>query len=139
MMDNIKDIYFGVFVHDEYSKLAILKLLQDNNVRIPKGWKKYIHHMTIAFNNGSPQFDILYNMYKDSFGESVKLEIDGIGVSEDAIAVRVNWKYPIANKIPHITVATPPDGKPVNSNKIIGWEGLKKPITIYGKIGHFAK
>ena len=95
--------------------------------------------MTIAFNNGSPEFDILYNMYKDSFGENVKLEIDGIGVSEDAIAVRVNWKYPIANKIPHITVATPPDGKPVNSNKIIGWEGLKKPITIYGKIGHFAK
>ena len=65
MMDNIKVIYFGVFIHDEYSKLAILKLLQDNNIRIPKAWKKYIHHMTIAFNNGSPQFDILYNMYKD--------------------------------------------------------------------------
>ena len=95
--------------------------------------------MTIAFNNGSPEFDILYNMYKDSFGENVKLEIDGIGVSEDAIAVRVNWEYPIGNKIPHITVATPPDGKPVNSNKIIGWEGLKNPITIYGKFGHFAR
>ena len=62
-----KVIYFGVFIfHDEYSRLAILKLLQDNNIRIPQGWKIYNHHMTIAFNNGSPEFDILYNMYSDS-------------------------------------------------------------------------
>ena len=135
-----KVIYFGVFIfYNEYSKLAILKLLQDNNVKLPKGWKLYNHHMTIAFNNGSTEFDNLYNKYKDGFGQNVRLKIDGIGVSDDAIAVRVNWKYPIANKIPHITVATPPDGKPVNSNKITNWFDLKEPITIYGKLGHFAK
>lgn len=134
-----KVIYFGVFIsHDEYSKLAILKLLQDNNIKIPDGWKMYNHHMTIAFNNGSQEFNNLYNIYKDTLGENIRLYVDGIGVSDDAIAVRINWTAPIANKIPHITVATPPNGKPVNSNKIANWTDVT-PITIYGKFGQFAK
>ena len=134
-----KVIYFGVFIfHDEYSRLAILKLLQDNNIEIPDGWKMYNHHMTIAFNNGSQEFNNLYNIYKDTLGENTRLYIDGIGVSDDAIAVRVNWIAPIANKIPHITVATPPNGKPVNSNKIANWINVT-PITIYGRFGQFAK
>ena len=45
---------------------------------------------------------------------------------------------PIANKIPHITIATPPNGKPVNSNKITKWFDIE-PYTVNGKLGHFAK
>ena len=132
-----KWIYFGVFI-DEYAKLKILQLLQDNNITIPDGWKRYIHHMTIAFNNGSNEAEMLKKRYADAFGEYIKLRIDGIGISNDAIAVRVTWNYPIANKIPHITVATPPDGKPVNSNKITKWLDVS-PIVIRGRLGQFAK
>lgn len=98
------------------------------------------HHMTIAFNNGSKKNQILYDAYKPFFGASKKLIIDGIGVSDDAIAVRVNYGnvLPIANKIPHITIATPPNGKPVNSNKITKWIDIE-PYTIHGKLAHFAK
>ena len=108
----------------------------ENNIVIPEDWKYYIHHMTIAFNNGSPEVENLYNIYKDDFGTNERLTVDGIGVSDDAIAVRTKWVGPIANKIPHITVATPPNGKPVNSNNIVKWVDVK-PITLYGKLGCF--
>ena len=96
--------------------------------------------MTIAFNNCTHTANSLYGIYKDKLGERIVLTIDGIGISDDAIAVRVNYGnvLPIANKIPHITIATPPNGKPVNSNKITKWIDIE-PYTVYGKLGHFAK
>ena len=136
-MNKIKWIYFGVFLN-EVSKFRNLKALQDNGIIIPDDWKMFNHHMTIAFNDGSEKNQELYDAYSSFFGTTKKLTIDGIGISDDAIAVRVNYKFPIANKIPHITIATPPNGKPVNSNKIIKWINIK-PYTIYGKITSFNK
>lgn len=138
-MEDIKWIYFGVFIN-EISKLRNLKALQDNGITIPDDWKFFNHHMTIAFNDGSEKSQDLYNKYHPFFGTSKKLIIDGIGISDDAIAVRVNYGnvLPIANKMPHITIATPPNGKPVNSNKITNWIDIE-PYKIHGKIGHFAK
>ena len=138
-MNKIKWIYFGVFLN-EVSKFRNLKALQDNGIIIPDDWKMFNHHMTIAFNDGSEKNQKLYDAYSSFFGTTKKLTIDGIGISDDAIAVRVNYGniLPIANKIPHITIATPHNGKPVNSNKITKWVDIE-PYTINGKLGHFAK
>lgn len=130
-------IYFGVFLN-ENSKLKILQLLQDNNITIPDGWKRYIHHMTIAFNNKTKEAESLREFYQPWMGQNINLTVNGIGISKDAIAVRVKWVDPIANKIPHITVAIPPNGKPVNSNYIDNWININ-PIRINGKLEQFAK
>ena len=136
-MKEIKWIYFGVFI-DTISKMENLKALQDNNVSIPEGWKMFNHHMTIAFNNCTEMADNMYKGYKERFGVKTDLIIDGIGVSDEAIAVRVKYDGPIVNKIPHITIATPRDGKPVNSNRITEWVDIK-PYKIYGSFEQFAK
>ena len=136
-MENNNWIYFGVFLHDnvkERNNVAI----ENQGMDIPYNWKIYNHHMTIAFNNGSEESQKLFDSYKKYLGKNIVLTVDGIGISDDAIAVRVKWDLPIANKIPHITIATPPDGKPVNSNKITKWYNIK-PYTITGKIGYYAR
>ena len=131
-------IYFGIFI-DEKSKQDILNLLKENNIVIPNDWKIVNHHMTIAFNNKSDEAIQLYNLYTDKFNSTKSLTIDAIGISDDAIAVRVQYDEPIANKIPHITVAIPQNGKPVNSNYIQNWFPIKKNITINGIVKPFVR
>lgn len=131
-------IYFGIFI-DKQSKQDILNLLQENNVPIPKDWKLINHHMTIAFNNKSDEAIQLFNLYADKFNSTESLTIDAIGISDDAIAVRVQYNEPIANKIPHITVAIPQNGKPVNSNYIKDWFPIENNLIVNGILKPFAK
>lgn len=136
-------IYFGVFL-DTVSKTNNLTALRDYNVVVPKDWKTFNHHMTIAFNNGSEEARSLYNYYQIYLEDSsmknpiVYLVVDGIGISDEAIALRVKWELPIANKTPHITIATPQNGKPVNSNKITKWFDIE-PYQISGMLQVFSK
>ena len=133
----VKWIYVGVFI-DNFAKMANLKALVENNVVIPDDWKLFNHHMTIVFNNGSQEAEDLYDEVKKNLGKKKHLIVTGIGVSDDAIAVRVIGDMPMANKIPHITIATPKNGKPVNSNYITKWFDIE-PYTICGTIEQFAK
>jgi hypothetical protein len=134
-MDNW--IYFGVFL-DKNSKIKILDVIKQHKVNIPTDWKLFCHHMTIAFNNGSDLSKQLLKHYERHLNKSMTLVINGIGISDDAIAVRVKYDGPIANKIPHITIATPKNGKPVNSNYITQWIDIK-PYNISGTFEQFAK
>ena len=94
--------------------------------------------MTIAFNNKTEDAQNLYDVYKHTFGKIITITVDGIGVSDDAIAVRIRFNDPIANKIPHITIATPQTGKPVNSNYITKWYDIE-PYDITGTLNEFTK
>lgn len=128
-------IYFGVFL-DSKSKNKLLEL---TNKVADQSWKRYCHHMTIAFNNGSELSKHLYNIYKDYFGTEVKITATHIGISDEAIAVKVFFKGNTANKIAHVTLATPQGGKPVKSNYIENWSRLKTPIDLTGTIEEFIK
>ena len=136
-MDNINWIYFGVFISEQSKKLN-MNALHRAGVTIPEGWKMYNHHMTIAFNNRTEKAQSLFNHYQEDFGKTVGLTINGIGVSDDAIAVRVEFEHPSANEITHITIATPPDGKPVNSNNITEWIDIPR-YTVVGTMTYFGK
>ena len=136
-MDNINWIYFGVFISEQSKKLN-MDALHRAGVTIPEGWKMYNHHMTIAFNNRTEKAQNLFNHYQEDFGKTVGLTINGIGVSDDAIAVRVEYEHPSANEITHITIATPPDGKPVNSNNITEWIDIPR-YTVVGTMTYFGK
>lgn len=130
-------IYFGVFISDDAKHLNEMAI-EKQGMDIPFNWKMFNHHMTIAFNDGSEESQKLFDSYKIHFGKKIKLIVNGIGISDDAIAVRISFKHPIANKIPHITIATPPNGKPVNSNKITKWYDIE-PYQITGTIQAFIK
>lgn len=134
---NTNWIYFGVFI-SEHSKKLNMDALYKAGVTIPDEWKMYNHHMTIAFNNKTGKAQELFNYYEDDFGKTVGLTINGIGVSDDAIAVRVEFEHPIANDVAHITIATPPDGKPVNSNNITEWIDIQR-YTVSGTLTYFGK
>lgn len=130
-----KWIYFGVFLEEESrNKLQELasKVILDN-------WKLYCHHMTIAFNNGSEKSIELYNHYKNYFGAKTEIIATHIGISDDAVAVKVQFKGETVNKTPHVTLATPIGGKPVNSNNIKTWTRLKQPIKLIGIFSEFKK
>lgn len=128
-------IYCGVFL-DKESKSRLEKIatkLVDND------WKLYCHHMTIAFNNGSEKSIELYEFYKNYFGARTEIIATHIGISDDAVAVKVQFNGDTLNKTPHVTLATPINGKPVNSNYITNWKPLKTPIKLMGFFSEFKK
>ncbi len=119
-------ILYSAVVLDEDSRdklLALLRLCVD----VPEDWKLLGHHMTIIFKEGLPE------ELKDDLNEDVTLTVRSIGVSDDAIAVGVEG-YPSTKDNPHITLAIPPDGKPVNSNEIEDWREVEDEILLNGKV-----
>lgn len=113
---------YGAVVLDKESQEKLISGLKD---QIPNGWKVIAHHMTIQF----PGFP---DDKKDDLGKQVKLTATEIGKSEEALAVKVNG-YFSKNKIPHITIAIPPNGKAVNSNNITSWNTIT-PIKLSGVV-----
>ena len=130
-----KWIYFGVFIDDE----SVNTLIKEVEAYIPEEWKIHCHHMTIAFNKKTKDDEIIYEEYKPRFGEKVNLTVTEIGISTDAVAVKVKYDGNIKNDIPHITIATPINGKPVNSNFITKWTKLDNPFNVTGTLNAFMK
>ena len=126
-VDYSKAQYIGVFL-DDASKQKLLATLTDF---IPIDWKVYAHHMTILF--GKNKNPAIEEYIKTNIGKTVSLEAVSVGVSADAIAVKISSGVPSDNKTPHITIATPQRGKPVNSNYITDWKEIA-PVEISGKI-----
>jgi len=116
---------FASLVLDTNSKN---KLLDSVSKYIPEGWKVIAHHMTINFGKGLPE-DL-----KNDLGQTKMITASEIGISEMAIAVKVNG-YHSDNAIPHITIAINPNGgKPVMSNDITDWKPLESPISLSGVV-----
>lgn len=134
-MDNRDWVYFGVFLDDKSrAKLyALTKTVVDDT------WRVFCHHMTIAFNNNSKAARDMFDKYADKFGTEVELVATHLGISDDAIAVKVPYAGETLNKFPHITLATPANGRPVNSNYITTWHELDKPIKLKGIFNVFKK
>lgn len=128
-------IYIGIFLNKE-SSVKLMTALHDY---IPNGWNVYCHHMTIAFNNHSEIVQKFYNKYSPRFGEKCKLKVVGIGISDKAIAVKVETACKTNNAIPHITVAVSNTGKPIDSNYIQKWYPVEDGMILSGEINEFVK
>ena len=119
------------FAFVELDTKSISRLLIRFNHLIPSGWSIHAHHMTVSFGKGlSPE-------QRADIGKSVDLKGIAIGISDKAIAIKVEG-YPTTNDIPHITLGVSPDGKPVMSNNIINWEPLESHIGLSGIVGESA-
>lgn len=120
------DVLYSAVVLDEESRRELSRV-ED---MIPDGWKIFAHHMTIVFGKGVPN--------QEDLGKEVTLYVEAIGLSDMAMAVRVEG-YPSANAIPHITIAINPDGgKPVMSNNITNWRKIKN-FAIKGVVTEIKK
>ena len=125
-------IYFGVFLDADESERVYNIINSLPGIDIPDDWRKYTSHMTIIYNNKSEIAQAWAKATAPRVGEDVLLKATHIGMSDKAIAIRVNGEMS-ANAIPHITIACSPTGKPVDSNKITNWREIV-PFTISGKI-----
>ena len=113
--------YSGIFL-DKKSRSILL-----SKFKLPSGWKPFSEHMTIKLGN-------LPEELKSKIGNTYKLKIDKIGVSDTAIALGVDTKLS-TNKFPHITFAvdTKNGGKPKDSKEITKWKSIS-PIYVTGKL-----
>src|SRR5574343_68294 len=123
--------YWGVKLSSE----SYDDLISTLESQIPEGWKIYAHHMTMLF--GKNKNDVVEKYLVEHMGDTVELTAIELGISPDAMAVKISSSVPSDNKIPHITIATPPNGKAVNSNKITDWIRLNKSIKLSGIVSAF--
>ena len=123
-MNSEDKILYSAVVLDDESRTKLLQTFQ-----IPEGWKPIAHHMTIIFGKGLDD--------KSEVGKEVELTVTELGVSDMAMAVKVEG-YPSANAIPHITLAVnvAKGGKAVMSNNITNWDkvDLGYSLKLYGNV-----
>ena len=131
--------YYGLFLTEE-SKAKLKTWLINSNYQpeILKSEKEYLDHCTLLHRSQRTSNFLL----EDTLGTTLvlhgnlnqPLEINGIGVSDKAMAFRCNIPENLcANKIPHITICTFNGGKPVDSNNITEWKDIE-PIIVETKL-----
>ena len=118
-------ISYSAVVLDEQSRKKIISILKDI---IPSDWKVFAHHLTICM--GELPEDL-----KPFLGHSANLYVTGIGMSDKALAIRVEG-FESDRKIPHITIAVNVNegGKPKDSNFIPTWNDFGGDINLWGHI-----
>jgi hypothetical protein len=127
LRENVDKVLYSAVVLDEKSRNILLERFKSV---IPNDWKTIAHHMTIAFGKGVDN--------PEDLGQEVTLKVIELGISDMAIAARVEG-YPSKNEVPHITLAINPNGgKPIMSNQITNWTPVQH-LNIYGKITNITK
>lgn len=129
-----KWIYVGAFL-DEKSKKKLQKIY-----KVPSCWTEYFDHMTLIYNDGSEYAEYVKDICDRIGNKKIKLQVVSQGISDKAYAVHVKVPagIPCGNKISHITLATSPTGKAVDSNYIENWIDITdKNFYVTAKIGTF--
>ena len=123
-------IYIGIFLDFRSTE----ELIQ--TFHAPIDWKRYCDHVTLAYNDGTKLQEISKQVNTRNIGRTVEFKVVAFGVSEKATAIKVELPLGVfcANKIPHITIAVSPEGKPVDSNDIQVWNDIATPIFLKGTI-----
>ena len=125
--------YFGLFLDEETKKGLLdvfLTYLEEGNSIGYLMNKIYIDHCTLLHVSQLHGNSEIYNYLNDRIGEKYEIVINGIGISDKAVAFRVaEYSVVCVNEIPHITIATFNGGKPVDSNNITEWKDIE-PIII---------
>jgi predicted kinase len=121
------DVLYSAVVLDGGSRSSLLSRVENE---IPDGWSIITHHMTIVFGKPVPN--------KEDLGKDITLKVTELGLSDMAMAVKVEG-YPTKNATPHITIAVNPNGgKAVMSNDITEWRKIK-PFNVIGKVTEIKK
>lgn len=114
----------------EETKNKLLKIAKTFDL-IPEGWNIYADHITLI-HSSSKNFELAHKLLSNFEGHGVMFHLLGAGISDKAVAFRVNTVT--ANKVSHITIATAPDANPVESNYIEKWDRLYCDEEFYGTL-----
>ena len=116
-------VLYSAIVLDNESHQKIL-----DTIHIPEGWKTYAHHMTLSLSQ-------LPEEWKNRIGEKVILNVDKVGSTDKAMALRVSNFERLMPGTPHITVAVDWEngGRPKDSNQIKDWT-FKIDLSLTGTI-----
>ena len=117
--------YYGVVLNDKSHNLA---LERTSHMR-PDGWKIYAHHMTIT--HVADRNVPLQKWAEEHLGAISTLKAVRVGFSDKALALEVESDVPSSKPIKHVTIATSPKGKPVESNNITKWFDIE-PFELIG-------
>lgn len=122
-MDNFH--YFGLFL-DTNTKNKLMNILTDNidyNIALNVADKIFIDHCTLLHVSQLHGNSEVFNDLNNRLGENIQIKIEGIGISDKAMAFKVTLPRNVysINKTPHITICTFNSGKPVESNNITKW------------------
>jgi hypothetical protein len=132
-------IYAGIFLNDETKNLLknifkdfVTENLGDNTTFV-------CHHMTIS--HISKINDDIKKWCIENYKKEFILEIESIGYSDKACAVKINTDVPTTQNYPHITIAinNNTNGKPVDSNFITKFIKLPNKIKVKGTVDFFYK
>lgn len=131
-MDNFH--YFGLFL-DTNTKNKLMNILTDNidyNIALNVADKIFIDHCTLLHVSQLHGYSEVFNDLNNRLGENIQIKIEGIGISDKAMAFKVTLPRNVysINKTPHITICTFNSGKPVESNNITKWFLLEEPIQV---------
>lgn len=124
IIENIKKPWSAVVLDDTSRH----NLINQYKSQIPEGWEIIAHHQTIN------RFDVVD---KNLEGKSITLKVIAIGLSDKALAVKVEgYQGKTNNAFPHITIAiNRTDGaKPKDSNDIKNWTPVLNGINLTGTI-----
>lgn len=144
-----KWIYYGLFL-DMTSRYKLQLFLENSKwgYLYKELSKVILNHCTLLHKNQYDKTSFIDNliktrldMYLEDNNISVRLLVTHIGISDKTMAFKVALNkdshknlpsiYTLcANEIPHITIGTFNNGKPVDSNNITKWYNLDKPIEI---------
>lgn len=140
MPDAKQILYTAAVLHknsqDHLIALMHKLMMETKGTSLPKGWIGRAHHMTIKFRPKQADIEALSQMW----GKEVNLMItdwayDDFGVAVVAHAQSVLGKLlPVANAVPHITVAHSRDVGAVYSNTILAnrsrWQPIRNEIIL---------
>ena len=142
MINTIPDnfIYFGLFLTNK-SREELMNFIQDNLKTVINGADKiYLEHITLLHKNDKcsnaiklRMYQLLNCLFEKFIGEIYEVNIIAFGYNNRVFAFKVELPdgFPcFIFKTYHITIATFNGAKPVESNNIINWHNLDKPITI---------
>ena len=124
--------YYGLFLNEDTKNklMDILTANIDYNIALNVADKIFIDHCTLLHVSQLHGNSEIYNYLNNKVGKKFQIVINGIGISDKAMAFRVaSYSVVCTNNIPHITIATFNGDKPVESNSITNWKSFG-PVTI---------
>lgn len=130
-----KIIYIGVFFDSTTESTLRKKITEETKKELLTNEIKNLH-VTTSF---APQFETVQKL---SLGEEFKLFVIGYYADQyiQTLVVKPMEGLKVENKIPHITVSTAKDVKPVTSNIALKYGKISyfdTPLEIVGKVGAY--
>lgn len=118
----------------KYKIMEELRLIRDNYWATKDGRIYSTKRNMYLKQRVGPRGYMMVNLSID--GRCKTFTVDGIGISDKAMAFRIDKELmgiPCANNIPHITICTFNGGKPADSNDITEWKDIE-PILVETKL-----